>query len=193
MGKKFLFQKKNFDGWKTLNDTVMGGSSSAICEISNSGLLLKGNIVEKAGGFVSCRSSIYKPSLNVSEYTSFELNIDGKGRTFKFAVACDDELLGLTEFIPGGLRWIKSFSTKNFGTTKVQIPFSSLKPSVRANKVRFPFKFKASKIKRLQILHSKFGDDGLVNNEFKQGSIKVLIKSISVIWRFTKKYREFNS
>ena len=66
--KKFLFQKKDFDGWKTLNDTVMGGSSSAFCEISNSGLLLKGNIVEKAGGFVSCRSSIYKPSLNISEY-----------------------------------------------------------------------------------------------------------------------------
>ena len=63
----------------------MGGSSSAFCEISNSGLLLKGNIVEKAGGFVSCRSSIYKPSLNVSEYSSFELNIDGQGRTFKFA------------------------------------------------------------------------------------------------------------
>ncbi len=107
--KKFLFQKKEFDGWKTLNDTVMGGSSSAFCEISNSGLILKGNIVEKAGGFVSCRSSIYKPSLNVSEYSSFELNIDGQGRTFKFA------------------------------------------------------------------------DDGLLNNEFKQGSIKVLIKSISVI------------
>ena len=61
--KKFLFQKKEFDGWKTLNDTVMGGSSSAFCEISNSGLILKGNIVEKAGGFVSCRSSIYKPCL----------------------------------------------------------------------------------------------------------------------------------
>ena len=45
--KKFLFQKREFDGWKTLNDTVMGGSSSAFCEISNSGLLLKGNIVEK--------------------------------------------------------------------------------------------------------------------------------------------------
>ena len=56
---KFLFQKKEFDGWKTLNDTVMGGSSSAFCEISNSGLILKGTIVEKAGGFVSCRSPIY--------------------------------------------------------------------------------------------------------------------------------------
>ena len=52
---------------------------------------------------------------------------------------------------------------------------------MRANKVRFPFKFKPSKIKRLQLLHSKFGDDGLLNNEFKQGSIKVLIKSINQI------------
>ena len=179
--KKFLFQKKDFDGWETLNDTVMGGSSSAVCEMSNSGLLLKGNIVEQAGGFVSCRSSIYKPSLNVAEYESFELNVDGQGRTFKFAVACEDDLLGLTEFIPGGLRWIKSFPTKKFGTTNIQIPFISLKPSVRANKVRFPFKFKPSKIKRLQLLHSKFGDDGLLNNEFKPGPIKVLIKSISVI------------
>ena len=179
--KNFLFQKKEFDGWKTLNDTVMGGSSSAFCEISNSGLLLKGNIVEKAGGFVSCRSSIFKPPLNVSEFSSFELNIDGQGRTFKFAVGCEDDLLGITEFIPGGLRWIKSFPTKKFGTTNVQIQFSELQPSVRANKVRFPFKFKPSKIKRLQLLHSKFGDDGLLNNEFKKGSIKVLIKSISVI------------
>ena len=179
--KKILFQKKEFDGWKTLNDTVMGGSSSAVCEMSNSGLLLKGNIVEQAGGFVSCRSSIYKPVLNVAEYESFELNVDGQGRTFKFAVACEDDLLGLTEFIPGGLRWIKSFPTKKFGTTNIQIPFISLKPSVRANKVRFPFKFKPSKIKRLQLLHSKFGDDGLLNNEFKPGPIKVLIKSISVI------------
>ena len=179
--KKFLFHKNDFNGWETLNDTVMGGSSSAFCEVSDSGLLLKGNIVEKDGGFISCRSDIFKPSLNVNEYESFELNIDGKGRTFKFAVACEYDFLNFTEFIPGGLRWIKSFPTKKIGTTNVQIPFISLNPSLRANKVRFPFKFKPSKIKRLQLLYSKFGDDGLLNNEFKAGSIKVLIKSISVI------------
>ena len=171
--KKFLFHKNDFNGWETLNDTVMGGSSSAFCEVSDSGLLLKGNIVEKDGGFISCRSAIFKPSLNVNEYESFELNIDGKGRKFKFAVACEDDF--------SGFRWIKSFPTKKIGTTKIQIPFISLNPSLRANKVRFPFKFKPSKIKRLQLLYSKFGDDGLLNNEFKAGSIKVLIKSISVI------------
>ena len=178
--RKNLFLKKEFNGWKTLNDTVMGGSSSAYCEISNSGLLLKGNIVEKRGGFVSCRSSIYKPSLNVSEYSSFELNIDGQGRTFKFAIACQDEVFGLTEFIPGGLRWIKSFPTKRFGKTIVSIPFEELRPSIRANKVNLPFKFKSDNIKRLQLLHSKFGDEGKLNDKFIPGQIKVLIKSISV-------------
>ena len=180
INKKVLFQKKEFEGWETLNDTVMGGSSSAYCENTNSGLLLKGNIIEKAGGFVSCRSSIYKPSLDINDYQSFELKIDGQGRTFKFAVACQDEVFGLTEFIPGGLRWIKSFPTKKFGTTIVNIPFEELRPSIRANKVNLPFKFKSAKIKRLQLLHSKFGDEGNLNDKFIPGQIKVLIKSISV-------------
>ena len=177
---KILFQKKEFDSWNSLNDTVMGGSSIAVCESSNAGLILKGNIVEKGGGFVSCRSPKYDPFLDLSKYRLFQLRIDGQGRSFKFAVACQDELLGLTEFIPGGLRWIKSFPTKRFGTTTVKISFEDLKPSIRANKVKFPFKFKPSKVKRIQLLHSKFGDQGLLNDNFKPGKIKVLIKSISV-------------
>ena len=179
--KKILFQKDGFNDWKCLNDTIMGGSSNAICENSNSGLLLKGNIVEKGGGFVSCRSSIFDPSLDLTRFTSFELRINGQGRTFKFAVASQDKLFGLTEFIPGGLRWIKSFPTNQFGTTSILIPFCDLKPTIRANKVKFPFQFQPSKVKRLQLLHSKFGDDGLLNKNFKSGSIKVLIKSISVL------------
>ena len=181
MNKKFpLFKKNDFSDWKSLNDTVMGGSSIAICENTKSGLVLKGNIVEKKGGFVSCRSSIYDPYLDISKYGNFELIINGQGRTFKFAVACQDDLFGLTEFIPGGLRWIKSFPTKKIGTSVINIPFKDLSPSVRANKVNFPFKFKPSKIKRLQLLHSKFGDAGTLNEKFKSGPINVLIKSISV-------------
>ena len=178
--KNTLYQKDGFNDWKCLNDTIMGGSSNAICENSKSGLFLRGNIVEKGGGFVSCRSSIFNPSLDLSNFSSFELKIEGQGRTFKFAVACQDKLLGLTEFIPGGLRWIKSFPTKQFGTTSILIPFCDLNPSIRANRVKFPFKFQSSKVKRLQLLHSKFGDEGLLNENFKSGPIKVLIKSISV-------------
>ena len=178
--KKVLFEKDGFRHWKSLNDTIMGGNSVATCENTSSGLLFKGNIVEKGGGFVSCRSSIYQPPLNLSEFNNFEINISGEGRNFKFAVACQDEIFGLTEFIPGGLRWIKSFPTKKFGSTTVNISFNDLTPSIRANKVNFPFKFKPSKIKRLQLLHSKFGDEGKLNDNFKPGNIKILLKSISV-------------
>jgi len=178
--KKILFQKDGFKDWKCLNDTVMGGSSNAVCDNSNAGLVLRGNIVEKGGGFVSCRSSVFDPCLDLTAYKFFELKIDGQGRTFKFALACKDNLFGITEFIPGGLRWIKSFPTQRFGISKVIIPFSELKPSIRANKVNFPLKFEPSKVKRLQLLHSKFGDGGILNDKFKSGSIKVLIKSISV-------------
>ena len=178
--KKILFQKNDFEGWNSLNDTIMGGSSVAVCENSNAGLIFKGNIIEKGGGFVSCRSSKFQPFLNISEYKCFELKIDGQGRTFKFAVSCQDEIFGLTEFIPGGLKWIKSFPTKKFGTSIVKIPFETLRPSIRAKKVSFPFKFKSSSIKRLQLLHSKFGDEGTLNENFIPGQIKVLIKSISV-------------
>ena len=178
--KKILFEKDGFNEWKSLNDTIMGGKSIAICQNTNAGLLFKGNIIEKGGGFVSCRSSRFKPALNLSEFDTFEINISGEGRNFKFAVACQDEIFGLTEFIPGGLRWIKSFPTKKFGSTTVKIPFKDLTPSIRANKVNFPFKFKSSKIKRLQLLHSKFGDGGQLNEKFKPGSIKILLSSISV-------------
>tara|TARA_Y100001978_G_scaffold193667_1_gene199953 strand:+ start:1209 stop:1757 length:549 start_codon:yes stop_codon:yes gene_type:complete len=178
--KKVLFEKDGFKDWKSLNDTIMGGKSVAICENTNSGLSFRGNIVEKGGGFVSCRSTIYQPPLNLSGFDNFEINILGEGRNFKFAVACQDEIFGLTEFIPGGLRWIKSFPTNKFGNTKVNISFKDLSPSIRANKVNFPFKFKPSKIKRLQLLHSKFGDGGQLNENFKAGSIKILLKSISV-------------
>ena len=178
--KKVLFEKDGFQNWNSLNDTIMGGKSIAICENTNSGLLFKGNIVEKGGGFVSCRSSTYQPPLNLSDFDTFEINISGEGRNFKFAVACQDEIFGLTEFIPGGLRWIKSFPTNKFGITNVNIPFNELTPSIRANKVSLPFKFKPSKIKRLQLLHSKFGDGGQLNDNFKPGKIKILLKSISV-------------
>tara|TARA_B100000212_G_C27351385_1_gene523802 strand:+ start:1015 stop:1563 length:549 start_codon:yes stop_codon:yes gene_type:complete len=178
--RNFLFEKDGFKDWESLNDTIMGGKSVATCESTNSGLIFKGNIIEKGGGFVSCRSSLYKPPLDLSKFNEFEINVAGEGRNFKFAVSCQDEIFGLTEFIPGGLKWIKSFQTNKFGNTTVRLSFKDLRPSIRANKVNFPFKFNASKIKRLQILHSRFGDEGSINKNFKPGSIKILLKSISV-------------
>ena len=68
----------DFDDWFSLNDTVMGGSSKAVCKTSSKGLSLEGVVVEEKGGFVSCKSPKFKPSMDLSNYEGFELKIDGK-------------------------------------------------------------------------------------------------------------------
>ena len=93
----------SFRQWASLNDTIMGGSSSAGCRLSDQGLVLEGEVVSEGGGFVSCRSPVYRPPLDLSAYTGLRLSLDGEGRSFKFAVACRDGVFGLTELIPWGI------------------------------------------------------------------------------------------
>ena len=168
----------SFREWASLNDTIMGGSSSAGCRFSDQGLVLEGEVVSEGGGFVSCRSPVYRPPLDLASYSGLRLRLDGEGRSFKFAVACRDGVFGLTELIPGGLRWVTTVATELTDTTVVEFPFDLLKPVVRAKPVSLPVRFDPSCITRLQLLHSRFGDDGEPNPGYRAGAIKLLIRSI---------------
>ena len=156
----------------------MGGSSRAGCRISELGLVLEGEVVSEGGGFVSCRSPVYRPPLDLSSYSGLRLTLDGEGRSFKFAVACRDGVFGLTELIPGGLRWVTTVATESTGTTVVEIPFDRLQPVVRAKPASLPVRFDPSCVTRLQLLHSRFGDDGQPNSGYRDGAIKMLVRSI---------------
>ena len=103
----------------------MGGKSRAGCRVTDEGLLLEGEVVSDGGGFVSCRSSVYKPPLDLTGFRGLRLSLDGQGRSFKLAVACRDGVLGLTELIPGGLRWVSTVATQSIGTSEIEIPFES--------------------------------------------------------------------
>ena len=70
-----IVSSKDFDDWYSLNDTVMGGTSKAVCKTTSKGLSLEGIVVEEKGGFVSCKSPIYKPVLNFSGFEGFELKV----------------------------------------------------------------------------------------------------------------------
>ena len=39
----------SMDGWSSLNDTIMGGRSSAGCRMTDEGLLLEGELIEQGG------------------------------------------------------------------------------------------------------------------------------------------------
>ncbi len=168
-----------FADWVSINDTIMGGSSLARCSISNNGLLLEGDLVEEGGGFVSCRSQVYSPPLDLSKFRGIKLEVEGQGRTLKLAIGSKNRVFGLSEFISGGLRWVAPVPTESSGITEIRIPFSSLKPTVRAKPVRFPVGFDPAKIIQFQLLHSKFGEPGELNPGFIPGDIKILLRSIS--------------
>ena len=168
----------NFSAWVSLNDTIMGGRSRAGCRPSAEGLVFEGEVVAEGGGFVSCRSPEFRPPLNLSAARGLRLRVDGGGRTLKLAVGCRDGVLGLTEFIPGGLRWVIAIPTLVEGTTVVDVPFSDLVPVIRAKPVALPVRFAPSAVTRLQLLHSRFDEAGSPNPGFKPGPIRLLLRSI---------------
>ena len=179
--EQILFQGSDFADWASLNDTIMGGQSRAGCRVSPDGLLLEGELVETGGGFVSCRSPRLQPPLDLSPYSALQLNVEGEGRTLKIAIGCRDGAMGLTELIPGGLRWVVDVPTESNGVTRVVVPFADLRPTVRAKPVGLPLRFDTSGITRFQVLHSKFGDSGVLNPGFRAGSIRILIHSIHAL------------
>ena len=73
-----LVQGQQFADWASLNDTIMGGNSRAGCRVVEEGLLLEGELVERGGGFVSCRSPRLQPPLDLSPYSALRIDVDGE-------------------------------------------------------------------------------------------------------------------
>jgi hypothetical protein len=176
-----LVSGDGFSGWLALNDTIMGGSSSGVCRSGPEGLVLEAEVIEAGGGFVSCRSPLFSPPLDLGAYRALQLDVRGDGRRYKLAVACADRVGGLTELIPGGLRWVAEFDTAPEGMTTVELPFDRLHPSVRARPLNLPLRFDACRITRLQVLHSKFGEDGRANPGFRPGPLRLGITAIRAV------------
>ena len=175
-----------FSGWHALNDTIMGGRSQGTTSVSIEGLTLEAEVIETGGGFVSVRSPLFSPPLDLLAYGGLQLDLLGDGRRYKLAVACADGVAGLTELIPGGLRWVAEFGTEPEGLSQVVVRFSDLTASIRAKPLSalplgVPLHFEASHINRLQILHSKFGDDGGLNPGFRPGPLQIQLRSIQAI------------
>ena len=174
-----------FSGWLALNDTIIGGRSSGVCRVGPEGLVLEADVVEQGGGFVSCRSPLFSPPLNLGDYRALQLELRGDGRRYKLAVACADGVAGLTELIPGGLRWVAEFDTSISSPDQppqlVEIPFAQLRASVRARPLNLPLRFDPAKVTRLQVLHSKFGDDGQLNAGFRAGPLQLALVAVRAV------------
>lgn len=183
-GHRVLFRGDGFAGWHALNDPIMGGRSRGTVTINSElGLVFDGEVVEQGGGFISARSPLLSPALDLADCSGLQLELAGEGRRFKLALACSDGIGGLTNIIPGGLRWVTEFGTDPSGFTMVSVPFDQLTASVRAQPVRslplgYQPRFDAARITRFQLLHSKFDDQGGLNQGFRPGPIHLVLRQI---------------
>ncbi len=175
----FIMNSQSFSNWSPLNDSIMGGNSQAECTINQNGLQLTGYLVEKGGGFVSFRSPLFNPPLNLSKYRGLNVQVDGEGRTLKFALYCKCWMSNLNDIFASGLHWVTEIPTLPSGTTSLEIPFSSFLPTIRAKEIPFSLELDSSAVTQFQLLHSKFGLPGLLNASFRPGKINILLRSIS--------------
>lgn len=112
--------------WSILNDNVMGGRSTGTFTINSDGtVVFEGRIsLENNGGFASLR---FDPgSINIENYTTVVLLVNGHGKRFQFRVKADRR---------DAHSYVTYFGTAK-GWQEVEIPLQDLYPTYRGRKLK---------------------------------------------------------
>jgi monofunctional biosynthetic peptidoglycan transglycosylase len=124
----FAFDGKTHD-WRIVNDTVMGGRSSAAIEPGKKGLQWNGTVsLENNGGFCSIRSP--EAQYDLSAYTGIRFRIKADGR--KYALTAKTQ----RGFTP--VSYIAYFQTTAGEWTEYEIPFSDMEGTIFAEPANVP-------------------------------------------------------
>lgn len=112
------------DGWRAVNDTVMGGVSSGELGWSDGMLVFTGELsLDNGGGFASMRSARIEPE-EAAEWARRpgpRIEADGDGRAWTVEVRTDDD--------DGG--WVSTLQTSADGLTEVELPWASFSAVTR--------------------------------------------------------------
>ena len=114
--------------WVIVDDVVMGGRSSGSFSLTPEGHgLFKGRVsLENNGGFSSVRYR-FDPK-QVGEFTKVKLRVKGDGKSYQFRVKSS---------AGDSHSYVATFKTSSAWST-VEIPFASMYPSFRGQKLNMP-------------------------------------------------------
>ena len=159
--------------WGPLDDVVMGGVSQSQAQSSAEGLLFTGNVsTDNSGGFASIRTRNFDPALNLSGHQGIALRLKGDGQRYKFFIRDSTGWDSLAYAI--------SFDTKAGEWMTIQLPFTDMKPVLRAKIVDAAPQLNLQKIASLQLMLSKFEYNRQLNPSFAPGQFTLAIESIGV-------------
>ncbi len=152
---------ESFD-WNLVNDTVMGGRSSAQASFTkNKHLKWFGNLsLENNGGFVSIRSEYL--NLDWSDFDGVEVVVEGAGRDIQVSLQRRDRMVRA-----GGYRAL--VPTSEQGDTRVFIPFSAFQLKRFGRAIQGP---------PLRSGLKNIAQMGLLMADKREGPFEVTLKSI---------------
>lgn len=135
--------KATAPNWFSVNDGVMGGLSTGLAGIKHGSLHFTGILsLENNGGFSSIRTA---GNYDFRDMKKVVMRVKGDGRTYQLRLATDARHKG------SAVSYGAEFATENGVWTEVEIPFASLSPSWRGEKLDGP-PFDASKVGGIGIL-----------------------------------------
>ncbi|GAA5495752.1 hypothetical protein Rhal01_01931 [Rubritalea halochordaticola] len=142
------FSEKEVDaqGWRVVDDGVMGGLSQGKMEVSKEGLLrFSGTLsLENNGGFSSLRTG--NMPLDLSAADGVVLRVKGDGRTYQLRFNTD------ARFRRGAaVSFSAEFATVKGEWTEVRVPFEKFRGSFRGMRLDQE-KFDPAKIERMGLL-----------------------------------------
>ena len=120
-------ERKNAEGWRIINDGVMGGlSKGQILQQDNSGIF-KGKVsTENNGGFTMTMLEL--DQRDVRQYTRFKLRIKGDGKSYQFRCKSDKNQ---------NHSYVYEFNTSG-DWEEVTIPFEQMMPKFRGRDLNQP-------------------------------------------------------
>ncbi len=120
-------QSQELDNWVIVNDTVMGGRSSARLDINDSYLSFSGILsLENNGGFASIRR-VYNGKAWLSD-KPIQIQVKGDGREYQLRFRTKRQV--------DGVQYVASFRTKADETSVFQFNQSDFVPQFRGRIVR---------------------------------------------------------
>ena len=142
---EFTPKEADSQGWRVVDDAVMGGLSKGKIEISKDGILnFNGNLsLDNNGGFSSLRTS--KINLDLSGADGLVVRVKGDGRTYQMRFNTDARFRGRE------VSYKSDFETKKNQWIEIKVPFEDFSGSFRGMTLKKE-KFDPAKIQRIGLL-----------------------------------------
>jgi len=178
----FDFRKGLGCAWRTINDTVMGGSSSSSFRHSESGrhAVFAGELSTAGGGGFASVRSVVQEFPKCSGYRGLEVFCEGDSRQYKLVLITNSSYDGVSyqqEFTPPPVPGTGNGTRMN----SCKLPFENFMPTWRGRLVANTSPLDPDSIRQVGLMASKFGggpNTGTMVPDFRPGPFQLRVQGI---------------